>query len=116
MLDYPLGMLLIALPWLGGFATGGAPMWIPVIAGAAMLILSAMTAYEAGLVRLIPMGGHLAADAVMGLFLAASPWLFDFADVVWMPFAILGLGEFGASMTTQVTPHGNVRRTIPAAR
>jgi hypothetical protein len=33
VLDYPLGVLLIALPWLGGFATGGAAMWIPIAAG-----------------------------------------------------------------------------------
>lgn len=113
VLDYPLGMLLIALPWLGGFATGGAPMWIPIIAGAAMLMLSAMTAYEAGLLRLIPMAGHLAADALMGMFLAASPWLFGFADIVWVPFVVLGLGELGAAMTTHVSPRGTIHRTIP---
>jgi hypothetical protein len=104
MLDYPLGLLLIALPWLGGFANGGPAMWVPIVAGAGMLGLSAITVYEAGLMRIVPMSAHLTADAVLGLLLAASPWLFGFAGVVWLPFVILGLGEFGAALTTQVTP------------
>jgi hypothetical protein len=110
MIDYPMGLLLIALPWLGGFATGGPAMWIPIVAGAAMLGLSAITAYEAGLMKIVPMSGHLAVDVVLGLFMAASPWLFGFAEAVWLPFVLLGLGEFGAAMTTQVQPGHHIAR------
>jgi hypothetical protein len=104
LLDYPMSILLIALPWLGGFATGGPEQWIPVSAGVAMLVLSAMTAYEMGLVRTIPMSTHLVIDAVMGILLAASPWLFNFADIVWMPHLFLGLGELAAALTTETHP------------
>jgi hypothetical protein len=76
-----------------------------------MLGTSAMTAYEAGLVRTIPMTGHLAADAALGLLLAASPWLFGFANVVFLPHLILGLGEFGAALTTETKPRGRLART-----
>ena len=111
MLDYPISILLMVLPWVGGFANGGLAQWIPVGAGVAMLGLSAMTAYEAGLIRTIPMTAHLAVDAVMGILLAASPWLFGFANVVSIPFVILGLGEFGAAIMTQTKPAHRLART-----
>jgi hypothetical protein len=111
LLDYPMSILLISLPWLGGFANGGAAQWVPIVAGVAMLGLSAMTAYEAGLVRTIPMSAHLVVDAVMGLLLAASPWLFGFADVISLPFVILGLGEIGAAATTETSPGHRLSKT-----
>jgi hypothetical protein len=76
-----------------------------------MLGMSAFTAYEAGIVRSIPMSGHLAADAVLGIIMAASPWLFGFADVVYLPHLILGLGELGAAVMTQTTPGHRLART-----
>ncbi len=106
-----MSILLIALPWIGGFANGGAEQWIPVVAGVAMLGLSAMTAYEAGLVRAIPMPIHLGADAVLGILMAASPWLFGFSDVVWMPHLLLGIGELGAALTTETRPGHRLART-----
>jgi hypothetical protein len=111
MLDYPLSILLIALPWIGGFADGGFAQWVPVIAGCAMLGLSAMTAYEAGLVRAIPMTAHLSADAIMGVLLAVSPWLFGFAGLVWIPFVVLGIGELGAALSTETKPAHRLTRT-----
>ena len=111
MLDYPMGILLIVLPWLGGFADGGPAMYVPIIAGIAVLGLSAFTAYEAGVVRSVPMSAHLTADAVLGVFLAASPWLFGFADVVFLPHLILGIAELGAALTTETKPGQRLSRT-----
>jgi hypothetical protein len=104
VLDYPLGLVLIAVPWLGGFADQTAAMWVPVGIGIAMIVLSAMTRYEAGMVPILPMTTHLTFDALAGMLLASSPWLFGFADRVWMPHLIVGIGEFLAAMTTQVYP------------
>jgi hypothetical protein len=108
MLDYPLVALLIALPWLGGFADNGPAMWVPIVAGIAMLIISSLTAYETGIIRMIPVSGHLAVDAVMGIAVAASPWLFGFADTVYLPHLILGLGEVAAAAMTQTHPQGEL--------
>jgi hypothetical protein len=82
MLDYPMSLLLIALPWIAGFADLETAKWISIGAGGVMLLLSGITAYEAGLLRLIPMPVHLMADAGLGILLAAAPWLFGFADQV----------------------------------
>jgi hypothetical protein len=104
--DYLVGVLLIAAPWLFGFAddtTTGT--WISVIAGAGLILMSMITDYEGGFIaRLIPMRMHLAADGVVGLVLAASPWLFDFADEgvnAWLPFVAIGVGEIALALTTR---------------
>ena len=62
-LDYLVGLVLIASPWLFGFADGGPEQWIPIILGVAALTYSLMTNYELGAVRVIPMPVHLMLDA-----------------------------------------------------
>jgi hypothetical protein len=108
-MDYAVGVLLIASPWLFGFADEStAATWIAVLAGVAVLGLSTMTDYEGGLLaRLIPMRTHLMSDAALGLLLAVSPWLFGFADEglnAWLPFVAIGLGELGSAATTDTEP------------
>src|SRR5690606_23868481 len=75
MADYAIGLLLIAAPWLLGFANGGAAMWVPIILGCGVILYSLMTAYELGAVPLISMPAHLGLDVAGGLLLAASPWI-----------------------------------------
>lgn len=103
-LDYIMGILLIASPWLFDFADGGAAQWLPVILGASMIVLALMTDYELGAVRKISMRTHLMIDMMSGALLAASPWIFGFADYVWEPHLILGLLEVGAALMTKREP------------
>ena len=79
MMDYAMGLLLIAAPWLFGFARGGAETWIPVLLGVGALLYSMMANYELGVAG-HPMPTHLTLDAGSGLLLAVSPWLFGFAN------------------------------------
>ncbi len=104
MLDYLVGIILIVSPWVLGFSEGGAETWVPVVLGAGALLYSIMTNYELGLVRLIPMPTHLVLDGLSGVVLAASPWLFGFADHVWVPHVVLGLFEISAAVFTETTP------------
>ena len=103
-LDYMVGLLLIAAPWLLDFADGGAETWVPVILGAGAIVYSLMTDYEMGATRKISMRTHLALDLASGVVLAASPWIFGFADRVYEPHLILGILEIGASLCTRKTP------------
>ena len=105
VLDYLVGALLIAAPWILGFSRGGAETWVPVILGAGALVYSLSTNYELGVVRRIPMGTHLGLDAASGLLLAVSPWLFGFSAFVFWPHLILGIFEIVAALTTKTTPH-----------
>jgi hypothetical protein len=104
VLDYLMGILLIASPWLFGFDRGGAETWIPVILGAGVIMYSLITAYEYGASKIISMPTHLTLDLIGGIFLAASPWLFGFSDYVYLPHLILGIGDVGAALMTEKTP------------
>jgi hypothetical protein len=110
VLDYLVGILLIASPWLFDFARGGAETWVPVILGAGAIIYSLMTDYELGLSRSISMRTHLTLDLCSGLLLAASPWLFGFNEYIYVPHLIFGLLEIGASLMTERTPSVAINR------
>jgi len=95
-LDYLVGLVLIAAPWIFQFNDVESAKWTAIGVGAAMIVSAAMTNYELGLVRLIPMHVHLVVDALLGIFLVASPWLLGFADEgtnAWLPHVLVGLAE-----------------------
>src|SRR5690606_35993425 len=90
-LDYLVGVLLIAAPWLFGFYEGGSESWIPIILGAGTIVYSLITDYELGAVGILNMRLHLMIDLVAGIFLAASPWLFGFSDIIAWPHVVVGI-------------------------
>jgi hypothetical protein len=74
------------------------------IAGGIATAQSLMTDYELGLVKVIPMRAHLTLDAASGAMVAASPWLFGFANDgtrYWLPHAIVGATEILAATMTK---------------
>jgi len=92
-LDYLVGILLIAAPWLFGFYEGGSESWIPIILGAGTIVYSLITDYELGVAGILSMKLHLTMDLVAGIFLAASPWLFGFSDIIVWPHLVVGIIE-----------------------
>ena len=104
VLDYLMGVLLIAAPWLFNFNRDGAETWVPVILGIGVIVYSLFTNYELGLSRLIPMRTHLILDVLSGALLAASPWIFNFDEYVYLPHLILGILEMGAGVMTETAP------------
>ena len=103
VLDYLLGGVLIALPWLLGGTTGGAAMWVPIVLGSGLILYSLCTEYEFGLMPWIPMPVHLVLDGVGGLFLFASPLLFGFYPELLDPYLAIGVLEVGLALITH--PH-----------
>lgn len=110
MLDYLLAAALIALPWVLGFAEGGAETWVPVLVGLAIAAYSLVTEYELSAAKRMPMTAHLLLDALAGLLLAVSPWLFGFDERVWMPHVALGLIAAAAAAVTNTVPGYERRR------
>lgn len=109
ILDYLMGIVLIAAPWALGFGEtnlgeNGAEAWVLVLIGAGMIVAALMTAYEYGVVNVISMRTHLGIDIAAGILLAASPWLFGFYEQVWIPHLVLGVAEIGGGLTTKTTP------------
>ena len=111
ILDYLIGILLIASPWLFDFANGSAAQHIPVTLGIATLIMSFFTNYELGAVKSISLGAHLTMDTLSGLFLVVSPWLFNFSETVYLPHLVFGLLEIGVVFITRRDPYS--QRTKP---
>src|SRR5690349_10822231 len=122
-MDYIMGVLLIATPWIFNFARNGAETWVPVVLGIATIIYSLLTDYELGVSHLISMRTHLLLDIVSGVFLAVSPWLFNFDEYIWQPHLILGILEVGAALLTKSAPgerrtpaDRNIQQTTPSVR
>ena len=64
------------------------------------------------------MNAHLTMDVITGIFLAASPWLFNFDEFVYLPHLIIGIMEIGASLFTEKSSqhsHRHVDRNISPA-
>ncbi len=112
ILDYVVGLLVAVSPWLFGFADGGAATIVPVVLGLGALAYSLFTAYELGVLRVIPFGTHLVLDLLSGLLLAVSPWLFGFSHHVYVPHLVFGLLEIGASVMTRNEPLTAVNRVV----
>ena len=108
-MDYLIGLLLIAAPWLLAFADGGAAQWVAVILGAGVILYSLITDYELSIARVVPMPVHLALDVGGGALLAVSPWLFGFSEEVWLPHVIVGVLEIGAGLVTHTRADDEVR-------
>jgi hypothetical protein len=104
VLDYLVAILLIASPWMFNFARNGAETWVPVVLGVGAIAYSLLTNYEMGASRTLSMRSHLTLDMLSGAFLAASPWLFNFDDVVYMPHLIVGIMEIVVAMITEKAP------------
>ena len=114
VLDYVVGIVLIAAPWIFGFAyVGGAAVIVPIVLGIALILYSLVTRYELGIpgIRFLPMPYHLLIDFVAAVFLAASPWIFGFASRplnVWLPHLIVAIAVVLVVLVSQTHP-----RTVP---
>ncbi len=112
VLDYLVGIALIAAPWIFGFAyVGGAAVYVPIILGIALILYSLVTRYELGIpgIKFLPMPYHLVIDFLAAAFLAASPWIFGFASKplnVWLPHLVVGVVVILVVLVSQ--PHPRV--------
>ena len=104
ILDYIVGLVLIMAPWIFDFSDNSAATWTIVIVGIVVLVQTIFTDFEVGLIRKIPMPTHLMMDFGIGVILALSPWLFGFADQVYLPHLIAGIFSIMASLTTHRSP------------
>jgi hypothetical protein len=104
VLDYLTAGVLIGAPAMLGFRKNGMQTWLPIALGVGTIGYSLLTDYELGLFKVIPMPMHLALDAANGALLAASPWLFGFAEEISAPHLGLGLFEIVVTASSQATP------------
>jgi hypothetical protein len=113
-IDYLWGLALLASPWIFGFADVPAARWTALLFGVGAILYSALTAYELGLLKILPMPMHLILDGIGGIVLAASPFLFGFADPVLWPHLLFGLFSVFACFVTRLEPMLPTGRREPA--
>ncbi|MDX6504891.1 MAG: hypothetical protein QOE29_2016 [Gaiellaceae bacterium] len=103
-LDYIVGVALIAAPWVFGFSEHTAATVVPIVLGSGLILYSLFTNYELGVWKVAPMAVHNLIDIAAGTVLAASPWIFGFADEsagVWAPHLVVGLAAIFLGLTTK---------------
>lgn len=103
-LDYIVSLFLIFSPWMIGFARGGNETTVPIVIAVLTLLYSLLTDYELGPGKVISFKTHLLLDTLSGITLAASPWLFGFAEFVYLPHLIMGLAEIAVVAMTSTKP------------
>lgn len=107
VLDYLTGGALLAAPGLLGLQDEPRAALALRLAGGGATIYSLLTDYELGLLKVLPMPAHLALDAMSGVLLASSPWLFGFAQRgarFWLPHTLVGATEVLAAGTSKTGP------------
>jgi hypothetical protein len=89
---------------------------VPVVLGIGLIAYSLFTDYELGVWRVFPMSVHNLYDIGAGALLAASPWIFGFADEsanVWAPHLIVGLAAIFLGLTTKQRGGYGYRKQSP---
>jgi hypothetical protein len=110
VLDYLVGIALIAAPFLFGFAyVGGIAVYLPIILGIGLILYSLVTKYELGVpgIKFIPMPYHLIFDFVAAVLLAVSPFLFGFSSKplnVWLPHLVVGIAVVLVVLVSKTHP------------
>lgn len=110
ILDYAGGVGLLAAPKALRDRRAAAALGVT---GAGMLATSAMTDYELGIRRRIPMSTHLLIDAAVGTLLIGGAERFRrggarFLD--WIPLTLVGASSLGGALLTERTPPYQPRR------
>jgi hypothetical protein len=104
-LDYVFGFTLILSPHALGFAeTEGPERLVPQVIGLFILVQGLMTRYECGVLRVLRMSTHLFNESLAALFLALSPWVFDFnagLEKNWLPHFVVGLAMLLGCLLTR---------------
>lgn len=78
-IEYVVGVLLIAAPFLLAFDSSAA-VAMSIVAGVVVIVVAASTAGPTSLIDSLPISVHLLLDFALAGVLIASPFLFGFSD------------------------------------
>jgi VIT1/CCC1 family predicted Fe2+/Mn2+ transporter len=95
LLDYIVGALLIAAPFVLGFDDIGSATALSIVSGVVLLAVAAASDGPVSLVNSIPRSVHILIDVGMGAFFIAAPFLFGFSDEGTPTAFFLVLGVLG---------------------
>ncbi len=82
IIDYPVALSLIGLPFLLNLGTTNSiALWLSVATGIAALVLTILTNHETGLIKVLPYSFHVLVDRIVGLTFAVAPFLLHFTGI-----------------------------------
>lgn len=103
IVDYVTAGALVALPRIAGWSEEVTRFMTVMALGT--VAYSALTDYECGVVKALPMTGHLVLDGSSGALFCAAPLVFpDEAASVKVTLVGIGLFELMASLCTETEP------------
>jgi hypothetical protein len=112
--DYAVAALLIVVPVAVGGSTGAIATGIVV--GATVLIVSALTRYPLGLVKVLPFTVHSAGDYLAAALLLAAPWALNFASADGGLAAFYTVGGIAVLAVSLITNYQySPKRSLTAA-
>ncbi len=104
VLDYIIGVVLIATPFLFGFSEIVAARNVFTLSGLFLIAYSLITKYYYSLAKILPVKPHMGLDATLGVVAIASPHLFGYSDLLsggqYAVHWVLGLGAIGLALLT----------------
>lgn len=109
-----VGVLLLFAPALLGFSDNSAATTVAQVVGVFIILSELITTSQFSPLKLVPMRVHIVIDCITGLFLAISPWLFNFADAPaneWMPHVIVGILVIGYALVTNPALDSETEKT-----
>jgi len=102
-----VGFLLLLAPKIFGFDDNMAATTVPIVVGIFIILNELITTSPFSPIKLVPMKVHVVLDVITGLFLAVSPWLFNFADSdqtsQWVPHLVVGIMVVGYALLTSTS-------------
>lgn len=76
LIDYPVAVCLMALPFVLGLGSVDAPgKWLSVATGVAAFVLTVLTDHELGVVKVLPYWFHVLVDRIVGMTFVAAPFV-----------------------------------------
>jgi drug/metabolite transporter (DMT)-like permease len=105
-IGWVVGVALVAAPWIFQFDEVSPAKWSAILVGLFILVNEAVTTSPASPMKIVPMRVHVMLDVVTGIFLAVTPFLFQFSDEdanAWVPHIVVGLLIVGYALATDTS-------------
>lgn len=114
-LDYAVGLLLLVSPWLFGFADDSSVATTTMVSiGVITLILSLLTDYPVGAIKMIPFRVHGVLETLGAIVLLVSPWLFGYAALVGSATTLAVIVSLAWLLVVALTQYTTYHRQSPA--
>lgn len=106
VVDYTAAAALIVMPFVLGLGESHVlAKWLAVATGFAVIVVSLLTDYRYGAVRVLPFKGHLAIDAIVAALFLIAPFALGFSGLdaayyianALAVFAVVSLSDLGTA-------------------